>query len=395
MQAAVLDPETQTEPRVEPKRPRGDLAVVLAGGGARAAYQAGVLRGIAREIPEVRFDIITGVSAGAINAIFLACRPGPAGQAIEALYELWRDLRLEQVFRVDSTSLARSVVRWGARLTSGGSAVAPRTRGLVDTSPLRELLKGVYHAPDGQVRGIEEKLNRGELKAVALTTLDYSTGQTITWVEGREIETWQRPNRRSTNARITVDHVLASSALPLVFPAVQIDHAWHGDGGVRLTAPLSPALHLGASRILAMSTRYQRSFEEADAPMTKGYPPPVQVIGHLLNAVFLDAFDEDTMRLERLNTVLHKLRPEEREGLRPIELLVLRPSEDIGKLAGQHEIDLPRSLRFLLRGLGTRETKSPDFLSMLMFEPDYLRRLMEIGEADAAARIKQIRALVT
>lgn len=392
---AVLEAEPLAQPRSEEKKIRGDLAIVLSGGGARAAYQAGVLRGIAREIPDLKFHIITGVSAGGINALFVAGHVGPVREAIEQLCDLWRSLRLEQVFRVDSPSLTRQVIGWGARLTSGGSPVAPRMRSLVDTSPLESLLRRVYHAPTGEIPGIEQNLRRGQLNAVALTTLNYSTGQTITWVQGRNIETWQRPNRRSVNARLTVDHVLASSALPLVFPAVKIGNSWYGDGGVRLTAPLSPALRLGAHRILAMTTRYQRSFEEADVPTTEGYPPPVQVIGHLLNAVFLDAFDEDALGLQRLNSVLRKLSPEEREGLRLIDLLVLRPSQDIGKLAGQHEIHLPTSLRFLLRGLGTRETKSPDFLSMLMFEPDYLGRLIEIGEADAAARMPQIRALVS
>lgn len=394
MQAPVLEAEPWAQPKLGEK-PRGERAIVLSGGGARSAYQAGVLRAVAREMPDLRFEIITGVSAGAINATFLASRPGPLGEAVQDLYDLWRSLRLEDVFRVDSTSLTRNLVSWAARLTSGGSSVAPRVRGLVDTSPLCDLLGRIYNAPEGPIPGIDEKLQRGELTAVALTTLNYSTGQTITWVQGRQIEMWQRPNRLSVGAPITVNHVLASSALPLVFPAVKIDRSWHGDGGVRLTAPLSPALHLGAHRILAMSTRYQKTFEEAEERTAEGYPPPVQVIGHLLNAVFLDAFDEDTLSLKRLNNVIEKLDPRDRGGLRPVDLVVLRPSEDIGRLAGKHEIHLPKGLRFLLRGLGTRETKSPDFLSMLMFEPEYLGRLLEIGEADATARMKEIRALLS
>lgn len=393
MQAPVLEAEPAAQPKLGEK-PRGERAIVLSGGGARSAYQAGVLRAVARELPDLRFEIITGVSAGAINAVFLASRPGPFRDAVEDLCDLWRSLRIEDVFRVDSTSLTRNLMGWAARLTSGGSPVAPRVRGLMDTSPLCGLLERVYSASQGPIPGIDEKLRRGELTAVALTTLNYSTGQTITWVQGRQIEMWQRPNRLSVSAQLTVNHVLASSALPLVFPAVRIDGSWHGDGGVRLMAPLSPALHLGAHRILAMSTRYQKTFEEAETPTSAGYPPPVQVIGHLLNAVFLDAFDEDTLRLKSLNFVLEKLDPRDRGGLRPIDLLVLRPSQDIGRLAGKHEIHLPKGLRFLLRGLGTRETTSPDFLSMLMFEPDYLTRLLEIGEADANARMNEIRALL-
>jgi NTE family protein len=165
---------------------------------------------------------------------------------------------------------------------------------------------------------------------------------------------------------------------------------WYGDGGVRLAAPLSPALHLGANRILAISTRYDRTQVESDAPNVVGYPPPAQVLGVLLNAVFLDLVDQDAVRLERLNHLLEELPPDKREGMRPVDLLVVRPSRDLGRLAAEFEPQLPKAFRFMTRGLGTRETKSPDLLSMLMFQPDYIARLIEIGEADAETRRDQI-----
>ena len=224
-----------------------------------------------------------------------------------------------------------------------------------------------------------------------MTTTSYATGQSVTWIQGRGVETWTRPARRAVATRLTVDHVMASAALPLFFPAVRIGHEWHGDGGIRLAAPLSPALHLGASRVLAISTRYDRSQAEADTPATVGYPPPAQVLGVLLNAIFLDIIDQDVLRLQRLNRLLERLPEDRRDGLRIIELLVLRPSQDLGRLAHEYEPRLPRAFRALTRALGTRQTRSPDALSMLLFQPDYLRRLIKLGAADAEARAEEIR----
>jgi NTE family protein len=377
-----------TEPADQP------LAIVLGGGGARAAYQVGVLRCLARRFPELRFDIVTGVSAGAINAIYLAASATGLEAAAAGLTGLWYDLEVEDVFRVDAPSLGRILLGWGARLISGGAKLGPSTRGMVDTTPLDRLLQRALTTDGRVVTGVGQNVERGRLRAMALTTLDYATGQTVTWVEGADIENWERPNRRSARTRITIDHVLASAALPLLFPAVNLGAAWHGDGGIRLTAPLSPALHLGARRVLAVSTRYDRSQAEAERPSTRGYPPPAQILGHLMNAVFLDLFDQDLLRLDRLNRLLERLPPGERDGLAPVEVLVLRPSRDLGRLAADYEVRLPKAFRFLTRGLGTRETESPDFLSLLMFQPDYLRRLIDLGEADAEARGDELARLV-
>jgi NTE family protein len=372
-----------------------DLALVLSGGGARAAYQVGLLRFLARRMPDLSVQVLTGVSAGAINVAMLAADPGGLSAAVDKLTKLWSGLRAEDVFSADTSSLLRQVTAWGARLVSGGTRLGPRAEGMVDTAPLRRLLTRALDAgPDGRIPGIEEKLRANHLKAVAMTTLNYATGQTVTWVQGRAIERWEGVNRKSAKARLTVEHVMASSALPLAFPAVRLGRDWHGDGGVRLAAPLSPALHLGARRILAVSTRFQRTREEEDRPRTRGYPPPVQVLGLLMNAVFLDVLDEDVSRLERINRLLAELPPERRLGMRPVGILALRPSVDLGALAGAYEPKLPGFFKFLTRSLGTKETSSPDFLSLLMFQPDYLTRLIEIGEADAEARAAEIEALI-
>jgi NTE family protein len=372
----------------------GDLAIVLPGGGARAAYQTGVLRCLAREIPQLRFPIITGVSAGAINAAFLASHAGSLAEATSALCETWGRLEVENIFRADPPSLSRLFTRWAARLVSGGTSMAPDVRGLVDTRPLYATIQRGSATVDGELIGIERNIERGRLKALALTALNYSTGQTVTWVQGAKFQPWSHPEHQSVPARITVDHVMASAALPMVFPAVRLGDSWFGDGGVRLTTPLAPALRLGATRILAISPRYEPSFAEADRRKVSGYPPPAQILSLLMDAIFLDVMDEDVRRLESMNPLIARLPVEEREGRRPVDIQVLRPSRNLAKIASEYEPRLPQAFRYLTRSLGTRETEGSDFLSMLMFQPDYLEKLIEIGEEDAAARLPEIRALV-
>jgi NTE family protein len=369
-----------------------DLGLVLTGGGARGAYQVGVLKWIARNYPDISFPILTGVSAGAVNVAALAAAPGSFAQAVDAIDHLWRSLTVEDVFRVDSWSLVRNAVGWAVRLGSGGSRGAPRVRGFLDTDPLRRLLQEVLAPVRGEITGIDYNLAQDKLKAVAIITTSYTTGQTVVFLKGTDIQPWHRPQRRSVVAPITIETIMASSALPIFFPAIQIGSEWYGDGGIRLTAPLSPALHLGANRILAISTRYDKTQAESDAVEVPGYPPPAQVLGMLLNAVFLDLVDQDAVRLERLNQVLDRLPEEERLGMRPVRLMKVRPSQDLAMLAAEFEPQLPRAFRFMTRGLGTQEQRSPDLLSMLMFQPDYLQRLIDMGEQDAELMAPELEA---
>jgi NTE family protein len=371
-----------------------DLGLVMGGGGARAAYQVGFLRYLARTFPDLKVPIVTGVSAGGINAAHLASHHGSFSQAVKELVSLWERLTVEEVFRVDVPSLSWIGLRWVFQLLSGGMGGAVRVRGLVDTTPLRNYLSEVLHAVNGELTGIQYNLARGKLKAVALSTSSYTTGQSLTWIQGRDLNDWTRPQRRSQQAVLTIDHVMASSALPLFFPAVEIGDEYFGDGGLRLSAPLSPAVHLGAEKILAISTRYNRTEAEAKLPEVTGYPPPAQVLGVLLNSVFLDLLDQDALRMERLNTLLKQVPPEGRGDLRPLSLLVLRPSIDLGRLANEFEPQLPKTFRFLTRGLGTRQTKSPDFLSMVLFQRDYIGRLIELGDTDAQAQAEVIEAFI-
>ncbi len=371
----------------------------MSGGGARAAYQVGVLRALARHDPGFRPDIITGVSAGAINAASLASHPGSFGEAVEALAALWLSLSTDQVFRTDGPSLLHIGWRWARRLLSGGER-GQSAHGFVDTEPLRRLLHRHLDPRGDGIDGIERNIRSGRLHAFGLTATDYATGRSVTWVQGTHFRPWDLPKRQSVAARITVEHVMASAALPFIFPAVRVDAAegtrtaWYGDGGIRLTAPLSPALHFGAGRILAVSTRYARTPAEAAAPATRGYPPPAQIAGVLMNGIFLDLLDQDAATLRRISDLTTHCASAEREGLRPVALTVVRPSEDLGRLAGAYEPELPPTFRFLMRGFGTRETRSPDWLSLLLFERDYLRHLIDLGTRDGEARIAEMGALV-
>ena len=355
----------------------------------------GLLRWLARRYPDVQLRVITGVSAGAINAAFLASHRGTLSSAVEDLSAIWTSLTVDQVFRVDARSLIGNVWHWGMRLVAGGKAITPPVSGLVDTAPMRRTLRSVFTlGPGGEIEGIDDNIETGRLAALAVTGSSYTTGRSVVWVQGRNIHDWERPFRHSRQTRITLDHVLASTALPLLFPAIQIDNAWYGDGGIRLTAPLAAAIHLGASRVLAFSTRYRGTQEETERPQVPAYPPPMQIAGQLLNAIFLDDHDRDALNLTRMNRLVAEQPPEKRHGLRTVDLLLMRPSQDIGRLAGDYEAQLPRLFRHLLRSAGARGTKSPDLLSLLMFDPEYLKTLMTIGEADAEARADEIDAVI-
>lgn len=370
------------------------LGVVLSGGGARGAYQAGVLRSISKRHPNLQPEVLTGVSAGAISACDLACHTGDWRERVEGLVDVWLGLRVTSVIEVHAAALALNVLRWGSRLVVGRASSRIRTRGLVDTAPLRRLLEDRMRPQNGQLPGIDRNLAEGRLRALAITAASYSTGQSVSWVQGTHYEPWERAQRKSVAVKIGVEHVMASSALPLFFPAVRVADQWYGDGGMRMSAPFSPAIHLGATRILAISTRYRRSQLEADRPVIDDYPPPAQVLGALYNSIFLDQFDADALQLERINRLVRMAPDAGSEGLRPIELLVLRPSLDLGKLANQFEVKLPKAFRFLTRGLGTAETRSNDALSLMMFQTDYLNALVRLGEQDANARAAEIDAFL-
>jgi len=368
-----------------------DLGLAMTGGGARAAYQVGVLRYMCKKFNDFRPPIITGVSAGAVNAAHLAAYQGTFCESVEQLTKLWLELTTNKVFRTDSGYFFKNFVRWGLSFVLGGSRIGPRTRSLLDNDPLRKyLMRKLLSSSTEPISGIQENIDQGHLRVVGITSTNYGTGKAITWVQGNTKEHWKRPRRRSENADITIEHVMASAALPLVFPAVKINDGWHGDGGIRSIAPLSPAMHLGAKRIIAISTRFRGDQVTPDENVISEYVPAAQIIGILLDSIFLDLLDYDAANMSRINELYDEISEESRHELKKIKLLILRPSEDLGKLASLYEIRLPRPFRYFTRGFGTRDTKSPDSLSLLMFQPEYLSHLIELGEQDAEENSKQI-----
>ena len=378
-----------------PNTYNSDLGLAMTGGGARAAYQVGILRYISKKYPAFQPPIITGVSAGAVNAAHLAAHQGPFPESVEKLAELWQELSVDKVFRNDSGYFIKNFIRWISTLVLGGSRIDSGTRSLLDSEPLRQYLsRKLLSAPNVPIHGVQENIDRGKLKVLGITSTNYGTGKAITWLQGAVDSHWERPRRHSAHAKITIEHVMASAALPLIFPAVKLDDGWHGDGGIRCIAPLSPAMHLGARRILAISTRFRGGQVTPDETVIGEYAPVAQVIGILLDSIFLDLLDYDAANMNRINDLYNDISEKQREDFKKVELLILRPSEDLGKLASEYEIRLPQPFRYLTRGTGTRDTKSPDSLSLLMFQKDYLNRLIEIGENDAENNSAEISAFL-
>lgn len=368
-------------------------ALVLTGGGARAAYQIGALSYIARALPDYRPKILTGASAGAINAVYLASHRGTWREAVEGLAHMWLNLDTHKVYRTDLASISRRVFHWGLRLISGGRLGHADLRGMVDNSPLRQYLGAAYPLDGQRILGIQDNIADGVLESLAIITTNYGTGRSRAWVESAQDTLWTGSQLRAVPTQMTLDHVMASAALPLFFQAVKLEDNWHGDGGIRLTAPLSPALHLGATRILAVSPRATPVNvlpEEMRAP----YPSPAQIAGTLLNSVFLDLLDYDALQMNRINRILDKVPEDQRGVFRKVEVMVLRPREDLGKLAREHQQEMPGSFRFFEGGLDDKETDSSDTLSMVMFEPEYLGLLLRLGEQDAAARHDEIESFL-
>ena len=371
--------------------PRLKTALLLPGGGARAAYQVGVLRSMARLFPSLEFPILMGVSAGAINTALLANNPDPFPKSVARLGEQWEALTLDQVMHAEFRALGTNVARWIFRLLSGGADLLPAMRGMVDTEPLRQFLHRVLETPDGTLHGIAENVRTGRLSAVGMMTTKYPTAQSVTWVQGTNVQPWHGLDRCGIPTTLTVEHIMASCSLPLVFPAAQLSGGWHGDGGIRLTAPLAPAVNLGADRIVAISTSTEPGQSEANRP-TKEYPPPVTVLSVMLDSVFLDMLDSDASQLRRMNQLVTEYPKCGELGLRRVEALIIRPSQDLGVIATEFEQELPRTLRHIVRGLGSQETNRSDLIATVLFQPRFIRTMLEIGERDGIRRAGEIAA---
>ncbi|MBS0512815.1 MAG: patatin-like phospholipase family protein [Proteobacteria bacterium] len=371
----------------------GRAALVLTGGGARAAYQVGVLSAI-REIrgrqPGNPFPILCGTSAGGINAVALAVHSANFNHAVRHLARIWRNFHVGRVYRVDPVALFGSGLRWGAAAFTGW-LVHQTPRSLLDNAPLRELLTRVLDYP-----AIDLAINAGYLRAISVTASGYSSGESLSFFEGSlDIEPWHRAHRMGVRARLGVDHLMATSALPLVFPAVRINREFFGDGSMRQLAPVSPAIHLGADRILVIGAG---RLAEEGRQRAGGYPSPAQISGHALSSIFLDTLAVDLERLERINQIIGCLSGEQRDaaagGLRRIETLVILPSRRIDTIAAQYRQEIPPLLAAVLRGIGAMRRDGSTLLSYLLFEPGFIRALMDLGYGDAMARRDEIAAFL-
>jgi NTE family protein len=378
-------------------------ALVLSGGGARAAYQAGFLRGLAEAVPDTQpFEILSGTSAGAINCAHLASHLHEGfHEATNKLWNLWAGLVPSDVFQTGTFSLSGLAVKWLTKLTFGGSFGTGKINYLLDTSPLRKLLQ-----ENCDFNRIETELMEGRLAGLSFSATNYQTGTAVTFFStepGADTDEWFRTDRIGIRTRHRLEHVMASSAIPVFFPPEELDGFFFGDGCVRQTTPLSPPIHMGADRILTIGVRAMRPVEKTIAMNQPRQPSNLQLAeigGTVLNAVFLDSVEKDAERFERINRTL-SLIPEERRREHPNQLRVIpfkmvRPSLDLGGLARDISLHFPGVLRHMLKGLGAGpQNTSTDLISYLAFDGRYTRRLLDLGKQDALALRDELKAFLT
>lgn len=366
--------------------------IILSGGGARAAYQVGVIKAIYQQIPKGTlnpFPIICGSSAGAINATILGCYAGQYRIGLRRLESVWSNFHVNHVFKSDYLGLLKQSLRFIWHLTSGRSG--PRFNSLLNNEPLRELLRDSV-----PFQRIQELISDNLLHALCITCSDYNEGGSYSFFQGHpDIEDWQRHRRVGIKDNIHLSHLMASSAIPILFPAVPINHQFFGDGSVGFLSPISPALHLGADKVLIIGLDPINEnpnyicFDKGDHPRVS------DIAGHVLDSVFIDSLDSDLERLLRINKTLGNI-PEQLLNqvdldLKMVETLVIAPSRDLSSIAVEYSKELPKSTAFFFKRLGIDAEKGGNVLSYLLFEQGYCKRLIELGYQDALKQIPEIK----
>ncbi len=368
-------------------------ALVLTGGGARAAYQVGVLCGIQEVMGfhQSPFEIITGISAGAINGTWLAAYAKDFQKSTDSLMRLWEDLTVNDIFKTSTMSFVSQGAHWIKDLGFGQWFGKSKITHMLDTSPLHDLLREVLSFEE-----IQDNIRLGLVHALAVTATNYRSGNTITFFDGREdLKPWSKGSRVGVREQIEVEHILASAAIPIFFAPVRLKTGFYGDGGIRTTAPLSPAVHLGAGRILAIGIDHREAVVALSSKEKAGNISIGDIFGTLLNAMFFGSLEDDVERLQRINRTLSIVTPEkmaeDKDQLRPIRILSFHPSQDLGTLATDQFFNFSLPFRHMLKGLGVTDEKGWDLLSYLAFDGSYAKVLIEIGRKDAHNRKEEIK----
>ena len=371
-------------------------ALILPGAGARGAYQVGVLKAVAELLPDgapCPFSVLSGTSAGAINAAVLASRAGSFVAAVKEMEQVWSGFTVEQVYRADALTMLKSSLHWFATIVFGGLG-KHNPISLLDSSPLEELLRK-------QVRftRIDKAIRHGQIDALAVTASGYTSARSVTFYQCRgDAPSWSRQRRIGRPTMIRVEHLMASAAVPFIFPAIRIGAEYYGDGSMRHRAPLSAAIHLGADRLLVVSVRDEHPDPEP-LPGTEANPPSLaHLAGYMLDSLFMDGLYGDLERITRINLLLEQLGTGGLKGpianLRPIDSMIVLPSADVRDVAERHTSELPRTLRLLLKGLGATSRDGRQLVSYLLFESGFTRELIDLGYRDGVERRDELEAFL-
>ena len=368
------------------------IGLVLPGGGARAAYQVGVLKAISELIPDSNpFSIISGTSAGAINASLLASRSESFKEAVELLSGVWSNFKTNKVYRTETTVMLKSIFQWLLTVSSGG-VLAKNPKSLLDNSPLRQLLEDTIN-----LEGIKNNIDKGNLDAFAITAASYSSKKSVTFFQSEEDDIdWERFLRVGVKTDILIDHLMASIALPLIFPAVKINNEYFGDGAMRQATPLSPAIRLGAEKLLIINTDSKSPNNQLTDNQI--YPSIGEVGGYMLDALFTGGLLSDLERLDRINQIIENSGNNSvqtsNKKMKHLDYCVISPSKDIKKIAKEHYKDVPYSIKLLMKGLGLKNREESELLSFLLFESSFTSSLIQLGFEDGMTNQSEIKAIV-